>query len=116
MIKKLFAKSQPQLVSRKELHIQEHQRTWIQKGALLRNMRQEAEISVPEMARRLNVSPGRLYRFEAGNPVREAKLIEASYLHVFRYSDIKNLLMEVIEIIKEEEKNGISQAQHSHNN
>ncbi|MGM0899409.1 MAG: helix-turn-helix domain-containing protein [Bacillota bacterium] len=99
MIKKLFKNHHP-LVSKKELHIQEHQRVWRQKGSLLKNMRKNAGITVADMARHLKVSPGRLYRFEAGEPVRDAKLLEASYLSVMRYGEMKVLLLEIMELME----------------
>lgn len=99
MIKKLI-KPQPQKVTRKEMYVLQNQRIWKQKGALLRKMRKEAGISVANMAAHLKVSSRRLYRFEAGEPVRDAKLIEASYINVMRYGEVKILLLQIINLME----------------
>ena len=89
-------------MTNRELFIQENQQDWKAKGDRVRGMREKAEVSPKEMADYLKISVGRIRRFEAGWPVQDAKLIEATYRLVLKYMELSKAISEVNELAKED--------------
>lgn len=73
MVKRFFMKSPVQQVTKRELHTLINERTWKEKGVLIRQMREAFGISVNEMAEYLSISPARVKRFESSEPVNDTK-------------------------------------------
>ncbi|WP_169835252.1 helix-turn-helix domain-containing protein [Planococcus faecalis] len=88
--------SKIQKVTRRELHILVNERTWQEKGALIKEMRESYGITIKDMANHIGISPARVKRFETGQPVNDAKLIEAAYRNYFKYLNLNRIIREAL--------------------
>lgn len=53
---------------------------WQAVGITMKEMREQMDISIREMAKELGVSIARLKRFEKGDPVQDSKLLYNAYI------------------------------------
>lgn len=60
-------------------YVERNQNHWQAKGAIFRNWRESLGLTVSQVARALGISPARVTRFENGEPVRDARLLESAY-------------------------------------
>lgn len=63
----------------KEEFIAFHKEEWQRTGAKLKESRERLELTKTDVATKLNVSTGRIRNLEAGCPVKDSKLLIASY-------------------------------------
>lgn len=65
------------------LFVLEHQETWREIGDYFKEQREAYGLTEYQVAKHLGVSTGRIKRFEAGEPVKDAKLLESAYRLLF---------------------------------
>lgn len=53
---------------------------WLAVGMTMKEMREEMNLTIRDMAKSLGVSIARLKRFENGEPVRDSKLLYSAYI------------------------------------
>ncbi|QSO55465.1 helix-turn-helix domain-containing protein (plasmid) [Alicyclobacillus curvatus] len=58
----------------------EHKSVWETEGEILKQLRMARGLLVSHVAEGLGVSPGRVKRIEAGEPVRDALLLKKAYM------------------------------------
>lgn len=61
-------------------YIEERKHMWQTEGAVLQRLRMAKGLIVKEVARGLGVSPERIKRLEAGEPVRDSVLLKKAYM------------------------------------
>ncbi|WP_438297877.1 helix-turn-helix domain-containing protein [Sporosarcina sp. FA15] len=66
----------------------EREATWKSKGAALRKLREDKEISRAEIARQMNISVGRLARLEGGHGVRDANILSKFYELIIKHHEL----------------------------
>jgi predicted transcriptional regulator len=85
-------------VKRKKF-ISENQKEWVLIGENLKKSREDAGYSMAYVARNLGISPSRLKKFESGQPVDSAKLIESAYKHFMKLCKVKKSMRNVTSIL-----------------
>jgi ribosome-binding protein aMBF1 (putative translation factor) len=65
------------------LFVLEHQETWREIGGYFKEQREAYGLTEYQVAKHLGVSTGRIKRFEAGEPVQDARLLESAYRLLF---------------------------------
>lgn len=99
MAKRMFMKSKVQEITRKELFVLIHEQSWQEKGIAIKAMREAYGVNATDMAHNIGISRARLKRFETGQPVNDAKLIEASCRNYFKYLNLNKIIRESLENI-----------------
>ncbi|WP_257349073.1 helix-turn-helix domain-containing protein [Pseudalkalibacillus decolorationis] len=66
-------------LKKKAAFIIENQKEWYQRGLPFKEAREEKGLPMSFVANELGISPGRLKRFENGDPVSDSRLIEKAY-------------------------------------
>ena len=61
-------------------YINKHKHLWTAQGAHLQQLRMAKGLKSSDIAKGLGVSPGRIKRLEAGEPVNDAVLLKKAYL------------------------------------
>jgi ribosome-binding protein aMBF1 (putative translation factor) len=70
-------------INEQSLFVLEHQETWQEIGSYFKEKREAYGLTEYAVAKHLGVSTGRIKRFEAGEPVQDAKLLESAYRLLF---------------------------------
>jgi hypothetical protein len=63
----------------REAFILENQKDWKERGAVYKAMREKKGLPISFVSMMLNISSGRLKRFEEGEGVTDSKLLETAY-------------------------------------
>lgn len=61
-------------------YIDENKPVWASEGSVLQQLRIAKGLTVGEIAEGIGVSPGRIKRLEAGEPVNDAMLLKKAYM------------------------------------
>lgn len=64
---------------RRDKYIKEHKQEWLDAGAYYKTWREEHYLSKAEVARRIGISSSTLTKYENGEPVMRANMIETAY-------------------------------------
>ncbi|WP_181592647.1 helix-turn-helix domain-containing protein [Paenibacillus sp. YN15] len=75
----------------REEYVEKMSEEWADVGAVLKDRREKAHLTAEQTAYRVGVSRSTLRRFEKGEPVKSAKVLEAAYCN---YLDFIELLRE----------------------
>ena len=70
--------------------VEEQSQEWQEIGEECKALRKVRGVSVKEIASLLGISEARIYKFENGQPVRDARLIESSYKMAVNIVHLRN--------------------------
>lgn len=88
-------------VEKRESWISENKYNWLATGQILREERETYGIALKHVAAALDVSIARLKRFEAGEPVRDAKLLLSGYSNLLYIYQLEFRLKRSNDLIEE---------------
>lgn len=86
--------------TKREDWIADNQSEWFWKGLALKSKRDEYGVTLKFMADVLGVSQSRLKRFEAGEPVRDAKLLYNSYILLFSKRELEQEYVSLVNFMQ----------------
>lgn len=78
--------------------------SWLEKGNAAKHCRESYGKTLKATARELGISPGRLKRFEEGQPVKDANLLFNAYTAVFYNLELELRLQYADKVIAEKEQ------------